>query len=477
MNRLPTEIFVEICRYFCQHCCSPPQRHLPTLHDKQCVRPRGCKELCALSLTCRELRGIAQPILFHRAADLDVKTSRKFAKALKLRPDLQRHVHQYTLHVMQNKFGPDDDWNVFADHLPTKRVYSALEAIVQSPSSEASLDRKEKVLYHIKSMMNFGIRIMNMLPQLEDLYIMPLGFWYPELWDLSDSLVQLCSAVGFRNAKRVHVHMQTRYCERAGYDAVNTIVSHLHQATYLRLRAAESLTGTTIQPSTMSSTFANLTTLQLIKWRVCFDEDIVGYDDPTLREILRLCPKLESFKISLDTQNYYVSLDILEYVQVCKDTLQELDFSILDPPDDAEKYHEMESLLARLTKLRRLRLDIVHLRPEKELLIVVDAIVPRVPSTVSTLEFEFFVDCADRSSFTIYWKTAIDLTARICLRAGPNIKRMALLAQIDKREGHPGGHLRGDLQYMRGWGHRSRCLPKPRAIDDGLRTYSEGWRI
>ena len=441
---------------------------MPQMHYNQCVRPRGCKELCALSLTCRALNDIAQPTLFHMAADLDAETSRKFAVALNLRPDLQRHVRQFMLRVAQNDFGPDDGYKSTDDE-KSQRFYSAVDAVIESDSGQASLAAKEVVLNIIKHWMRFGINIMNMLPRLEDLYLMPFDFWYPEKLDFSDSLVQLCSAVGVRNAKRVHINMETCHGERIGYDAINTIIPHLRQASCLRLRGGESLIHTVIQPSAMSDTLANLTTLQLTRWVVSFADEI-DYNDTTLCEILRLCTKLESFKISLSGQNYWISLDVIRYLQVCKDTLQELDVSIEDPPISAEEYGGMRDLLANFTKLQRLRLHVIHGEDEKYSLQVVDGIVPRVPSTVSTLEFEFSVDST--TSDHLLWKEAKSITQRVCRIAAPNIQRMSLLAQVDEVPAHLDGR-----SYMPGWRHSSQCLLKPPDTDAGLTTYIEGWRV
>lgn len=88
LTALPDELLLMICQQFCQHCTDPTRswRHFvgPRLHA-----------LSHLSKTCRKMRDIAQPVLYH---DVRVVELWLFLRTIMARPDLAAQVqcfHQY----------------------------------------------------------------------------------------------------------------------------------------------------------------------------------------------------------------------------------------------------------------------------------------------------------------------------------------------------------------------------------------------
>ncbi|RGP68923.1 hypothetical protein FLONG3_7984 [Fusarium longipes] len=107
---LPVEIFTAICRNLCAHCQHAHVVDLPPDEIDHAIEAQ--QALSRLSRTCRHLRSIAQPILYHcyhsgRQSDLsnspewcantgdrrrEVETLKAFLRTLLQRPDLAKHV-------------------------------------------------------------------------------------------------------------------------------------------------------------------------------------------------------------------------------------------------------------------------------------------------------------------------------------------------------------------------------------------------
>ncbi|KAL7813959.1 hypothetical protein V8C44DRAFT_326800 [Trichoderma aethiopicum] len=85
---LPNELLYKICESFCPHCTYVP-RPLYDFDDRDSLLVPGRNALACLSKTCRRLRYIAQPVLYHY-----VYTTRSWhvLRSITARPDLAAHV-------------------------------------------------------------------------------------------------------------------------------------------------------------------------------------------------------------------------------------------------------------------------------------------------------------------------------------------------------------------------------------------------
>ncbi|KAI0548123.1 hypothetical protein F4679DRAFT_552037 [Xylaria curta] len=100
MERLPTELIVEICSYLCPHCCPCPDAE-NLLHAATTSSRSALLNLC---LTSSRLRAIAQPILYHHIHILNenVKSCEDLLNTMIHRPDLARAVR----YLIRTRFAP-----------------------------------------------------------------------------------------------------------------------------------------------------------------------------------------------------------------------------------------------------------------------------------------------------------------------------------------------------------------------------------
>jgi hypothetical protein len=86
--KLPIELFIQICTFLCAHCCSCAQ------DLSELVRQQA---LSRLSRTCKLMRAVARPILYHSITIIDDSGLFSVVRTLVEQPDLRPLVFELSV--------------------------------------------------------------------------------------------------------------------------------------------------------------------------------------------------------------------------------------------------------------------------------------------------------------------------------------------------------------------------------------------
>lgn len=158
------EIWLHICKQLCSHCqCGPtesPRYNYPRYQQEK-------SSLAALSITCRAMAEISQPVLYHFFCQYPGDAGSKFLRTLVSQPQLARHIR--VLRLMRgliNVFSYDErrevnKWHELSVNLGVQTPGWVIQALSEeSPSDIAAFDgpNQESVLRFEDSFRSWWIR-------------------------------------------------------------------------------------------------------------------------------------------------------------------------------------------------------------------------------------------------------------------------------------------------------------------------------
>ena len=350
---LPTELLDHIFKLFCFcfDCQSNPSTDLSAFFRDP--NREYLAELRKLSLTCRRLRDIAQPILFHRAQD--GLNSQHFVGALRRDPKLASSVKCLSLMSFSRGQG---------DHSPTAPVSFRFSIDQGAAFVHTQLQGLSSLgLNHVPA---DGIRCLSLVGQLKVLcinlgnnleFLLPAALHTIEACRKKEFLPCLTSLL-IRQPPALN-HAALAY-NMARVD-VALIMLHAPKLKHLELdRAYIDIDRRLL--SSMQGSFRNLTTLRLTNAPGSLFQAPGSYTLP-LKIMLGKCTRLVSFSLSFPIQ---VNASTIDYVLRCSDLFnwlrpsQKTLRSILVMADFAATANVVtvpDGLLSGFLTLTELRLD------------------------------------------------------------------------------------------------------------------------
>lgn len=331
LTTLPTEIIRAICATMCRHCCTTG-----LVWSDSVLYGHRKSDLKRLSETCRRLRDIAQPVLFH---NINPKDLLPLLRTIIERPDLAVHIRGFSNHDSKTSLPSNDDverLEAAARRLGIDRGEGWLKEIQIDEVARYTWPL-DFILSHIPYIVAMYLVLPNISEEkelgnlIEGKVVMPhVRCLYVTDGDHEDGMVNLgdmCALLAMMpNIQKLDVY----HCEGA--------TQHIPLA---ELRS-------------LSITTAN-----------------IGVS--SLRRIVESCPKLESFEYEGSTRERYIETDELEItwgeaqriLHQRRTTLKHLNFEfgidyldlreepmmLEDHPGSFRDFDKLETLFVRTTSL------------------------------------------------------------------------------------------------------------------------------
>jgi hypothetical protein len=260
---MPVELIRHICSYLCPHCVGMRSR-----------LSKGQADLSRLSRTCRRLRNVVQPVVFHRLHDMDSSPARRlqFLGVLVARPDLARNVKSLSFTEPGDNEELTDTDRQFVEGLVDRLGLPPLPR----RWNVGELSEQRLILIEL---------IVIRTPNLEVLEI-PLHLD----WDMAVVRDQATVTRPFLQKLR-RLQIEHFYIDGDGYKADRyTVAMHPIEALLLEAPNLEELWIPTVEGFKDSYPLNNLRHIE-------FQEFYCTVDSVPLRNILASCPRLEIFAL------------------------------------------------------------------------------------------------------------------------------------------------------------------------------------
>ncbi|EAW12889.1 uncharacterized protein ACLA_013240 [Aspergillus clavatus NRRL 1] len=385
---LPVELLLQISKYLCPHCSGP----YPTVCQT--------KSLSRLTRTCRGLRDILQPYLFHHYYHTSEPAARllSFLRALYTRPDLTECVTSLGFHesCRYDKLGEDDramvedclarlglpalpdDWH---DHVVENRSHIPMEVIIAS------------------------------CPNLETLEIPVNPEWMLDVVESFPCVSKPIVLDKLRKLRVSHFYISGDHWA-VPYGQIEPLLS-----------AAPNLEQLTLP--TLDSFYEDTHGLPPLEMLTLLDLDENAATPYFLQRILSVCPRLEKFVLYwIGADGYgepsddWSPMDVWKALRQARDSLRELTFESINEEPEGRVIADCLSTLNEFTKLEVLAVNGIALA------VIYQTWVRRDHNH----DMEEFVH-------QLFPSTVKEIT--LCDPSGPFLEAVRLLAQEGARQRYP----------------------------------------